>query len=71
MVVDIPETLLKAESGSREVPQLYLVYIPSLLILSVIGAISRNRLFHAAFPVFWLVSLLLYLGLRVLAQIQG
>jgi hypothetical protein len=69
--IDVPETLLKAGAGLRELPQSYLVFVSSMLGLSLIGGATSNRLYHAVFSVYWLVALLAYLGLTTLSRIAA
>jgi hypothetical protein len=69
--IDIPETLLKGESGLRDLPQLYLLFVGTMLALSLAGAITSSRRFHELCAPFWLVLLLGYLGLTTLAVIAA
>ncbi|NIQ81711.1 MAG: hypothetical protein GTN93_27175, partial [Anaerolineae bacterium] len=50
--IDVPETTLKAGMGLRELPQAYLLFVTTMLTLSLVGALTRNRLYHAFFAVF-------------------
>jgi hypothetical protein len=69
--VDVAETGLKAEAGLREPPQFYMLFVPSLLILSLIGAVTSNRRYHAFFSIYWLCAILVYLGFTTLARIAA
>jgi hypothetical protein len=69
--IDIPETILKADQGLRSLPELYLVVVPSMLVLSIVAAITGSRRFHAIFAVMWLATMLTYLGLTTLSKIAG
>ncbi len=67
--IDIPETALKAESGLRELPQYYFVFVGTMLPLTFLSAITGNQRYHKFFVIFWLVIVLGYLGLTTLAKI--
>ena len=69
--IDIPETLMKAESGLRGLPPSYLVWAAVHIIASVIAARTDSRPFHAFFAVFWLVWTLAYLLSTTLGQIAA
>jgi hypothetical protein len=69
--IDIAETTLKAGAGLRDLPQLYLLFIPTLLILSLVGAVTSSRKYHAVFSVVWAISMLTYLGLTTLSNIAA
>lgn len=69
--IDIPETVLKARAGLREVPQYYLIHILSLLVLCLIGAVTSNRRYHAVFSVYHLVATFVYLGFTTLSRIAA
>jgi len=69
--IDIPETVLKADMGLRDLPEGYVFFVSVLLTLSLIGAFTRSRRFHGFFAVFWLCALLTYLGTTTLARIAA
>ena len=69
--IDVPETILKAGMGLRELPQGYLFFISAIAALSLVAAITGNRRFHGIFAVLWLLMMLAYLGLTTLAKIAG
>ncbi len=70
-LIDVPETTLKSDMGLRDLPEFYLFFVTTLLILSVVAAFTRSRRFHAVYSVFWFVFLLGYLGSTTLARIAG
>lgn len=70
--IDIPETVMKAEGGMRGLPSGYIVFVSSLIGLSIFAAITKNQRFHAFFTVFWFVWVLGFvLGSDLLARIAG
>lgn len=69
--IDIPETVLKAETGLRELPQSYLLFASHMLALSLIGATTSSRRYHEIFSVYWLMAVLVYLGLTTLSRIAA
>ncbi len=69
-VIDIPETVMKAEGGLRALPGGYVVFVSTLIVLSIAAVFSKSERFHAFFAVFWLVWVLGYLLIiETLAQI--
>ncbi len=69
--IDVPETLLKADMGLRDLPQHYLFFFATMFLLCLVGAFTRNRRYHGFFAVFWLCALLSYLGTTTLARIAA
>lgn len=69
--IDVPETMVKAGAGLREPPQLYLLFIALMLPLNLVAAFTGNRRYHGFFALYWLVSILGYLGLTTLARIAA
>jgi len=69
--IDVPETVLKADMGLRELPQHYVIFVVTMFSLSLVGAFTRNRRFHGLFAVFWLCFFLAYLGMTTLARIAA
>jgi len=67
--IDMPETLSKSEGGLRGLPEAYLAFVVTHIVLDVVAAIWPNRLFHKIYVVFWLVFTVGYLSLTTLAQI--
>lgn len=59
-LIDVPETMLKAESGLRGLPQEYHVFMTLHLIIAATGWISRRRLVHTLLPIAWLTLTLYY-----------
>ena len=69
--LDVPETLLKTEDGLRDLPQAYLLFAGTQLVLAIAGCLVSNRTFHKAYAVFYPVLTLSYLSLTTLRQIAG
>lgn len=69
--IDIPETLHKAGAGLRELPNFYFAFVGTMLFLSLVGIFTRNTRFHAFFALYWLVSVVSFLGLTTLAKITS
>jgi Ca2+/Na+ antiporter len=67
--IDVPETVLKAEAGLRDLPQYYFVFIAVILPLTLIGAFTSNPRYHSIFAPFWFLFILSYLGFTTLAKI--
>lgn len=67
--IDIPETVAKSDGGLRGLPEAYLAFVISHIVLSVAAAIWPNRLFHKVYAVAWLVFTVGYLSATTLAQI--
>ena len=70
-VVDVPETILKAEIGVRDLPNAYIAFVVSQITFAIAGAVSANEVFHRFYAVFWPVATLGYLSWSTLAEIAG
>jgi hypothetical protein len=69
ILMDIPETLEKQVAHLRAVPPQYVVFAPALVIISLVGLFSRNRLVHAVLCIAWLVGTLSYVFFTSLERI--
>lgn len=67
--IDIPETMLKSETGARDLPEAYLAFVITQITLNLLGAFWSNKAFHQAFAVFTPVFTIAYLSATTLAQI--
>ena len=47
---DVPETLMKSLDGLRGVPVQYFLFLPTVILIGIIGLWSDNRKVHAALP---------------------
>jgi hypothetical protein len=70
-LIDIRETTFKADMGLRELPELYLLFVSTMLAFSLAAAVTRSRKFHAFYAIFWFLGVLAYLGSTTLARIAG
>ena len=68
-LIDIPETLAKGVAHIRDTPREYVVLIPIILALNVIGLCTRNRRVHAALCLVWLAAIVSYLVFTSLDRI--
>ena len=69
VLLDIPETVMKAQAGLRPIPASYWVLHVVWVIVPSVGLLSTSRRVHRALPALWLASTLIYIGwgIRVLA----
>jgi len=67
--IDALDTLLKGTAHFQAQGPIYVVTIALLFVLCVIGAVTKSERFHAAFAVFFLFYIMLFItiNLRVLA----
>jgi hypothetical protein len=69
--IDIPETMAKSGSDLRALPQGYIAFACTHIVLNIIAAFWPNKTFHRYFPIFWLVFTLGYLSMTTLAEIAA
>jgi hypothetical protein len=67
-LIDIPETLLKQTLHLRDVPAQYVYFMPGLLIIAGISALSKNRRVHAVLCLVWLAMNAGYMTLTALEK---
>ncbi len=65
-LVDIPETMFKAQEGLRDLPEAYLVFALTQVILAALAMVIDNKRFHAVYCVLWTVLTMGYLGVSTL-----
>ena len=70
-IIDVPETLLKAQGDLRDLPSGYVFFIAAQVTLALTAAWTANRRFHAFYAAAWLVLMLGYLSFTTLANIAG
>jgi uncharacterized membrane protein YfhO len=68
-LIDVPETLAKGVSHLRGVPREYVVFLPTILIICLIGLRSSNRRVHAALCLLWLFATMSYLTLTAIDRV--
>ena len=66
-LIDIPETLFKADAGLRSVPDHYVVFVSIELAIALTGFMFKNRKLHFLLPIVYLTFTLSY----VLASVVG
>jgi hypothetical protein len=54
LLIDVPETVWKQVMHLRDVPAQYVYFLPGLLAIAVISALSKNRRVHEVLSVVWL-----------------
>jgi hypothetical protein len=69
--VDIPETVLKSDSGLRGLPEAYLAFVSIQISTNAIAALWSNKTFHKVFAVIWPIVTVAYLALTTLRQIAA
>ncbi len=69
--MDIPETMAKSGTGLRELPDLYLVFAGTQIVLCTVAAIWSSKRFHKFYAVFFLLFTMTYLSLTTLAEIAA
>ena len=65
----IPETYLKSDDRLRDLPEAYLVFVLTHLVLGLIGALWANKTYHKFYAVFWPILTIGYMSFTTLAQI--
>jgi hypothetical protein len=68
--LDIPETLAKQTNGLRDVPIEYRLFLPFVMILSLIGWVTPNRRAHGIIAIAFLGAQIAYLTLSALDRIN-
>ena len=71
LLLDIPETLMKGMQNLRDVPKQYVVFLPTILIISLIAAWSNNRRVHAVLCLAWFASIVAYMNFSSLEKWIG
>jgi hypothetical protein len=64
-LIDAIDTLLKGQAHFAAQGRLYIVTIGLLIVLCVTGAITSREGFHAAFGVFFLLYILLFIAINL------
>jgi hypothetical protein len=68
-LLDIPETLAKAGAHLRDVPRQYEYFVPTMLLICVVGLGSTNRRVHGVLCLAWLAAIIAYLTFTSLEKI--
>jgi len=70
-VIDIPETLLKADIGLRDTPTMYLVFAGWNIASCLLGIVIGNRTAQLVLSLTWFAVVVTYLGVTTLAEIAA
>ncbi len=70
-LMDVVETVEKQVLSLRNVPREYIVFVPLILAIFVIGMISRSRRVHAVLAVATLIAVVAYPVLTKIASIAA
>lgn len=69
--LDIPETLIKASTDLRPVPQEYFLFVGLHLAIAVTGFITRRHLVHLVLPLLWLTLTVYYVMMSLVGRISA
>lgn len=69
--LDIPETVLKAEEGVRDLPEIYLAMVAVQFSLAGLAVLWSNMSYHKFYAVFWPVFTVGYLAFTTLSAIAS
>jgi hypothetical protein len=69
--IDIPETMVKSDSDLRGLPDAYLAFAITHIVLGVVAASWPNKTYHKIFAIFWPVFTVGYLSITTLAEIAA
>ena len=68
LLIDIPETLWKGVAHLRDVPPQYAYFLPTLLLIAILSALSKSRRVHAVLCLCWLAMNAGYFTLTALEK---
>jgi hypothetical protein len=68
-LLDVPETLAKGVAHLRDVPDQYAIYIPTIILICVIGLLTKNRRVHGGLCIAWLFATVSYVTLTSIDRI--
>ena len=71
MLMDMVETVEKQDLSLRNVPSEYIVFLPLILVIYIIGMTSRSRRVHAVLAVATLIAVVAYPALTKIASIAA
>lgn len=69
LLLDVPETLSKGISHLRDAPAQYVMFVPSMLVLGLVGFLCRDRRAQFVVALLVLFALVLYLNFTSLERI--
>ena len=70
-LIDIPETVSKADAGLREIPADYAVFVSIELAIAMTGFVVRNRTVQLLLPFVYLTFTLFYVLSSVVGRIDA
>jgi len=70
-LIDIPETVFKADAGLRSIPDDYFVFVAVELSIALTGFLVRNRTVHLLLPFIYLGFTLFYVLSSVVGRIDA
>jgi hypothetical protein len=68
-LIDIPETLAKGVSHLRDAPREYMIFIPTILLICIIGLSTSDRRVHATLCVAWFLAVMSYVTLTSIDRV--
>lgn len=69
-LIDIPETVLKAGTGLRELPQDYAVFVTVELAMAAVGFLTSNRMVHLLLPFVWFTFTVFFAFASIIGRID-
>lgn len=68
-IIDVPETLVKAQTDLRPVPQEYFLFVGLHWTIAITGLVTRNRVVHQLLPIAWFVLTIYYATMSLIGRI--
>jgi hypothetical protein len=68
-LLDIPETMAKGVSHLRDVPREYMIFIPTILLICIVGLSTSNRRVHGTLCVAWFIAMMSYVTLTSIERV--
>ena len=69
--LDIPETLIKASTDLRPVPQEYFLFVGLHLAMAAIGLVTRRHIVHLVLPILWFTLTVYYVMMSLVGRISA
>lgn len=69
--IDVPETVMKANEGARDLPYVYAAFVSGQLLIAAIAVFWSSARFHMFYAVFWPIYTIGYLTVTTLAKIAS
>ncbi|HWI87007.1 MAG TPA: hypothetical protein VNT42_11890 [Sphingomonas sp.] len=71
LLCDVPETVIKSYDNLRAVPHEYLMFMPIMIGIAIVGLVARDRRIHGALCLSWLGVIVSYLTFTSLDRISA